>query len=314
MASDEERNDTQGDPTSVDGSTASSGAIGTATETEYSADGHERNTSRRTYVKLLGGALAVSALSAGRNTATAVQEGGPPNPANRVLALEDRFEGGSLDTDTWETGWGWGTRTRTSPTRMVPENVTVTDGQLRLEGSYENGDILSGSVNTKNKVTVEPGSYFEAKIKFPDQDGFLPAFWAKPNDETWPPEIDVVELFQKGAGRPDTHYSHHYLHYSTSTQPGDRSTYEGTGKAYTPGDDLAENFHVYGVDWRRDRIVHYVDGEPAMVTTDSQILEAMAKGAPFYLMCTLEINKIGTAPTHEEWDERLVVDWTRVWK
>ncbi|WP_167599520.1 glycoside hydrolase family 16 protein [Halorussus marinus] len=265
-------------------------------------------------MKLLGGAVAVTGLSAGRNTATAVQEGGPPNRADRVIALEDRFEDGSLDSDTWETGWGWGTRTRTSPTRMVPENVTVTDGQLRLEASHEGGKILSGSVNTKNKVTVEPGSYFEAKIKFPDRDGFLPAFWAKPNDETWPPEIDVVELFQKGGGRPDTHYSHHHLHYSTSTNPGDRSTYEGMGKSYTPGDDLTQNFHVYGVDWRRDRIVHYVDGEPAMVTTDPTVLDAMAKGAPFYLMCTLEVNKIGTAPTDEEWDEQFVVDWTRVWE
>jgi len=314
MVSDEERNEERRRSPPVDEANASSGEVGTAPETECLDSGQETGTSRRTYLKLFSGVAAVSALSAGRNTAAAVQEGGPPNPANRALALEDYFESGSLDTSIWATGWGWGNRTRTSPTRMVPENVTVSDGQLRLEGNHENGNILSGAVNTQNKVTVGPGSYFEAKIKFPDQDGFLPAFWAKPNDETWPPEIDVVELFQKGAGRPDTHFSRHYLHYSTSTAPGDRSTYEGMGKSYTPGDDLTENFHVYGVDWQRDRIVHYVDGEPAMVTTDPVVLDAMAKGAPFYLMCTLEINKIGRAPTDEEWDEPLVVDWTRIWK
>jgi len=185
------------------------------------------SSNRRTYLQLLGGGIIATRLvDMNRNEGTRGEFNSPPAQLDRTIAIEDRFERSSLDTDIWDVGWGWGRQTQTSPTHIVPENVKVHDGKLHLVGSNKNGTVISGGVNTKNKVTVGPGSYFEARLKFPDRDGFLPAFWAKPNDETWPPEIDVVELFQRGDGTADTHHSHHTLHYSTSTEPGDRSTYE----------------------------------------------------------------------------------------
>lgn len=288
----------------------------TATDGVHRSDSMNRQGfNRRTYLQLLcGGIIATGLLYISTNDGTRLEYGGPPAQLDRTLAIEDRFERSSLNTDIWTVGWGWGQRTKTSSTRIVPENVKIHEGNLLLMGSQKNGDILAGGINTRGKITVGPGSYFEARIKFPDRDGFLPAFWAKPNDGTWPPEIDVVELFQKGDGHADTHHSHHTLHYSTSTQPGDRSTHESTAKTHMPGDDLTENFHIYGVDWQQDRIVHYVDRKEVMTTTDSTILSAMAKAAPFYLLCSLEINHVGTANTSETWDESVVIDWIRIWK
>jgi len=85
------------------------------------------------------------------------------------------------------------------------------------------------------------------------------------------------------------------------------------GVAYEPGDDVTENFHVYGVEWQTDRIVHYVDGVQVRAWTDATILNAMAAGAPFYIMASLNINNIGTADTDDRWNERLTVDWVRLW-
>jgi len=85
-------------------------------------------------------------------------------------------------------------------------------------------------------------------------------------------------------------------------------------KTYEPGDDLTENFHVYGVDWHTDRIVYYIDREEVMRTTNSTILSAMAKAAPFYLMCSLEINHVGRADISETWNDQFVIDWIRMWK
>lgn len=291
---------------------------------EEPADGTEPNASggpddalapsRRTYLQLVGGGVVARGFGVGGIEAERDDVDGPPGAADMTLVVEDQFDVRPLDDSRWDVGWGWGTTTRNSPTHVTSENVTVRDGRLHLEGTHEGDRILSGCVNTKDKVTVEPGSYFEARVKFPDREGFLPAFWAKPNDETWPPEIDVVELFQDGSGRDDTHLSRHHLHYSESTEPGDRSTYEGMGQSYAPGDDLTENFHVYGVEWQDDRLTHYVDDEAVMVTTDPDVLEAMQRGAPFYLLCTLEIDKIGTADASEPWGESMVVDWVRVWE
>jgi beta-glucanase (GH16 family) len=272
-------------------------------------------SNRRTYLQLIGGGITVNGrLRFGTNEPKTAGVGGPQDRSEMVLAAEDTFEDPSLDASNWDVGWGWGMNTRTSPTRVTAENVSIRNGRLELVGTHEDGEILAGGVHTRDKVTVGPGSYFEARVKFPDRAGFLPAFWAKPNDESWPPEIDVVELFQDGDGKADTHESQHHLHYSESTIPGDRSTYEGTGKSHRVGDDLTRNFHVYGVEWRTERLAHYVDGEEVMVTTNPDILNAMERGAPFYLMCSLEINKIGTADASETWGESFVVDWVRVWE
>lgn len=246
-------------------------------------------------------------------SSSSLSDGGPPNSEEWTPTFEEQFDANSLDTDVWEVGWGWGRTTRTSPTRVSPENVEVDDG-LHLTGTQEEGEFLAGCVNTKDRVTVEPGSYFETRLRFPERTGFLPAFWAKPNSELWPPEIDVVELYQDGSGRDDTHKSRHYVHYSRSLQPGDRSTHEGRGGAFAPGDDLTKNFHVYGVEWQSDHVTHYVDGEVAWTTTNPDVLTAMERGAPFYLMLTLSIDKIGDVDTSEPWGESLDVDWVRIWR
>lgn len=244
---------------------------------------------------------------------SSLSDGGPPNSEEWTPTFEDQFEANSLDTDVWEVGWGWGRTTWTSATRATAKNVEVDDG-LHLTGTHEDGQFLAGCVNTKNKVTVEPGSYFEAKLRFPEREGFLPAFWAKPNSERWPPEIDVVELYQDGSGRDDTHKSRHYVHYSKSLRPGDKSTHVGRGGWFVPGDDLTKNYHVYAVEWQSDHITHYVDGEVAWTTTNPDIMTAMERGAPFYLMLTLSIDKIGNADPSEPWGESLDVDWVRIWR
>ncbi|WP_411968830.1 family 16 glycosylhydrolase [Haloferax sp. YSSS75] len=200
-----------------------------------------------------------------------------------------------------------------SPTEVIEENVDVRNSNLYLKGTHDGDQPYAGGVNTKNKVTFGPGSYFEAKIKFAQREGFQNAFWSKPNTEAWPPEIDVVELMQDGSGWDDTHKSRHHIHYSTSTEPGDKSTHVGPGGSYTPGDDLTENYHIYAVEWQEDRITHYVDGEVAWETTDSTAMQAMTNGGVQYLMFSLNIDNVGTPDYSVPWGEEIAIDWVRVW-
>lgn len=269
---------------------------------------------RRRYLKVGLGATLVGGLYVGRHRLVRPDEGGPQNLLDWECTFQDHFDADQLDTDHWGIGWGWGRTTTTSPTRITPDNVAVHDSDLRLSGAHEGDEVTAGAVNTKDSVTFGPGSYLEAKITFANRVGFLNAFWSKPNSEAWPPEIDVVELWQDGSGPHDTHVSHHHLHYSGSMVPGDDSTHVNNGVPYRPGDDLTENYHIYAVEWLPDEIVHYVDGTPVKSWTDDEMLEAMRRGAPFYLMFSLNVDRIGTADRTEPWTEAMAVDWVRLWE
>lgn len=237
-----------------------------------------------------------------------------PRPGGWRLAFEDTFEASSLDSSSWGIGWGWGRKTSTSPTTIVPSNVTVAEGQLQLSGSHEGNSIQGGGVHTRNNVEFGPGSYIEARLKFAGRNGFLNAFWSKPSSGRWPPEIDVVELWQNRGRWVNTHVSRHNLHYTASTKPGDSDTHRTIGTKHVPGGDLTRTFHVYGLEWREDHISHFVDGIEIWRWTDREMLTTMETGAPFYFMFSLNINKVGEADTSAQWDERFHIDWVRLWK
>lgn len=275
--------------------------------------GNNRFT-RRDYLKFAGTSVVVAGGVGLMTTSDEALPGSESVEESQwTLVFESTFNGETLDTDHWGVGWGWGRDTTTSDTHISPKNVFVEDGKLKLRGTHDGTDVLSGAVNTKNKVTFGQGSYVEARIRFAGREGFLNAFWAKPNSEKWPPEIDVVELWQNGSGWDDRHRSQHHLHYSQSTIPGDNSTEQIIGTAYTPGDDLTKNFHTYGVEWQPTHISYYVDGSKIARFTNETMLTAMRRGAPHYLMASLNINKIGTADMSETWGEEMALDWVRLW-
>jgi beta-glucanase (GH16 family) len=285
---------------------------------------HDTSTDRRGFLKLssasavfLGGVGAATTPIAAK--AHQVDEGGPSNPDNWELAFEDTFDSGSLDR--WNVGWGWGKQSSNTVARITSENVAVQDGTLQLSGTHNGDDVMIGGVNTKGNVEFGPGSYVEAKLRFPERTGFHPSFWAKPVSEAWPPELDIVELIQDGSGRDDVTTSRHFVHYSVSTEPDDESTHEKVNKFYQPGNDLTKNFHVYAAEWRSDHITYYVDGQEIGSWTDSTILESFRKGAPFYVNLTNSVNvdselndALGRADLSEAWGETLEVEWMRVWE
>lgn len=238
----------------------------------------------------------------------------PPESEDWELVFEDAFEGDTLDKSTWEVGFGWGDYTHDSPEVIVEENVFLEDGRLHLAGTHDDDTYQAGAVNTKDSVYFGPGSYWEARLKLPDRVGFLPVFWAKPNDGSWPPEIDVVELFQTGSDQEDTHVSQHNVHYSKSTEPADQEAHIVSRASHDAGVDLTADFHVYGCEWRDERVAHYVDGVKVAERTDETILESLANGAPFHALLNVHINRIGTADHSERWGEALVADWVRIWE
>ena len=122
------------------------------------------------------------------------------------LKWEDSFDGTSLNREDWnvethDPGW---VNSELQAYVDSEENIFLKDGNLVIqpvETKQEDGTVsyTSGRINTQNKHNFKYG-LFEARVKVPKGQGFLPAFWMMPANENlygqWPRcgEIDIMEV------------------------------------------------------------------------------------------------------------------------
>lgn len=201
-------------------------------------------------------------------SATDVSEDEIEIPEGFHLVWHDEFNGTELNEDDWnrekhQVGWVNHELQEYIPT---DEYSFVKEGNLVIQPVKtvdEDGNVsyASGRVNTQNKHDVKYGR-FEARIKFPQGKGYLPAFWMMPQDEDlygqWPKcgEIDIAEVLGDST---NTNYG--TVHYG---EPHNQN--QGT---YTlASGDFANEFHVFAVDYEPGVIKWYVDGEQYYETSD----------------------------------------------
>lgn len=100
--------------------------------------------------------------------------------------------------------------------------------------------------------------YFEARMKLPHGNGTWPAFWMLPEDlKKWPldGEIDIME--HVGSAPDSVHISIHTLKFNHTL---------GTQKtSVTKVPHSQDQFHVYGLNWTKDSICGYIDGQPCFL-------------------------------------------------
>ena len=201
-------------------------------------------------------------------SATDVSEDSIEAPEGFKLVWHDEFNGTELNEDDWnreEHQVGW---VNNELQAYVPsaDYAYVKDGELIIQPvktEDENGNVsyVSGRVNTQNKHDIKYG-YIEARIKFPQGKGFLPAFWMMPQDEDyygqWPKcgEIDIAEVL--GDNINTTFGTLHYGEPHNQNQ----GTY-----ALKDG-DFANEYHVFAIEWEPGLIKWYVDGEQFFETND----------------------------------------------
>jgi len=116
-------------------------------------------------------------------------------PGTWTQTFNEDFNGTSLDSTKWSTGYIWSRVINDELQGMRPENVTVAGGvcNIKLEkrdcwnqafqGQYQynsNSHYASGVITTLTKFTQTYG-YFEARIKTPSNKGSWPAFWLLPD-------------------------------------------------------------------------------------------------------------------------------------
>jgi beta-glucanase (GH16 family) len=264
---------------------------------------------------LLAAAVALAALLAGVATGAGSERKPYNPPPPRDLVWADEFAGPSgaaPSRSRWEFDsggrWAYGTELQAYTSRRAN---AVLDGRGRLRivarrERYTGRDgvtrsYTSARLTTRNRFSFTYGRS-EARIRMPAGQGLLPAFWTLGTDVRevgWPSsgEIDIVEVpgFSPRAARYAAHGP------TGSTQ-----------RRYDHDDDLADNFHVYGIDWSPTRIDFRFDGE---ITRSIEIpAGTRAFDKPHHLLFSLAVGNRWTGPPRRStpFPATMLVDWVRV--
>jgi beta-glucanase (GH16 family) len=200
-----------------------------------------------------------------------------------VPTFDDEFEGSEVDAAKWSNGFGWGDSAANFAGWCDPgANVVVQGVLVQWADRLPHGDKpYSGAcLHTKGTFSQQYG-YWEARIRVPSGRGLHSAFWGKPANEEWPPELDVEEI---AGAVPDT--------VIMSVHWRDETGHRSSNHRYQ-GSNYSDDFHVFGAEWSPEGTVWYVDGVERARITDGAA-EMAAKG-PFYALLNLQVGLGGAA-------------------
>ena len=249
----------------------------------------------------------------------------PPSPTYQ-LVWSDEFsgaDGSAPDAGKWaiqKGGNGWGNNELEYYTAR-PQNVQVSGGNLvitPLKEDYTGPDQVSrhytsARLQTKGLFSQQYGR-FEARIKIPKGQGMWPAFWMLGNNidtAGWPAcgEIDIMENIGK-----EPAVVHGTLH-----APGYPP--EGYTAAYSlpAGQNFADDFHIFAVEWEPQQVRLYVDG--SLYATDTKAGSPQPNLWPFdsqafFLLLNLAVggNWPGNPDSTTQFPQQMLVDYVRVYQ
>ncbi|MFM8739109.1 MAG: family 16 glycosylhydrolase [Cytophagales bacterium] len=240
------------------------------------------------------------------------------------LVWSDEFNvEGILDSTHWgyDTGsgcpsiCGWGNNEAQYYTQLA-KNVRIQNGLLIIEAHK---DPIGGKAYTSARiVSKHKGDWLygriEVKAKIPKGKGTWPAIWMLPTDWKyggWPTsgEIDIMEHvgYDRGVIHGTLH-SKKYNHILQTQQEGKIIIY-----------DCSDIFHVYAVNWEKDKIDFFVDDK--LYHTVKRNPEDNFEGWPFdqkfHLIMNIAVggNWGGKEGIDDSiWPQRMEVDYVRVYQ
>lgn len=185
------------------------------------------------------------------------------SPINKGWKLKwaDEFNGKGLpDAKNWTYdigGTGWGNNEKQFYTNADTTNVMIDKGNLNIiarKADKENMKFTSARIASRKKFDWKYGR-LEVRAILPKGKGAWGAIWMLPTDwkyGNWPKsgEIDVMEHV---GYEPDSVYG------TIHTQSFNHSINTQFGKGLKIG-DLHTAYHVYGIEWFKDRIDFFIDG------------------------------------------------------
>ena len=153
-------------------------------------------------------------------------------------------------------------------------------------------NYYSGLISSLPTIAQRYG-YFEVRAKLPRGKGLWPALWLLPQDQTWPPELDIMESI----GDPRRVYA---TVHSKAVQPNS-----------IPIDVPDDGFHTYAVSWDSANVVWYVDGREAARQPTAADLHK-----PMYLIANLAVGGQwpGAPDASTSFPAELQIDSVRIYR
>lgn len=251
------------------------------------------------------------------------------------LVWSDEFNGPAgtaPDPANWNydlgnnNGWGNG---EAEVYTNSPNNVFL-DGNGNLvirairdaSGGYTSSRLQTGSPGASTHTTDLSWQYgrIEARIKLPFGKGVWPAFWMLGENiasVSWPTcgEVDIMENFGTFNNNVSTNNG-------TAHGPG-YSGGSGIGKSYTLpfGEKVADDFHLYAIEWSQDSIEWFVDGASYHKVTPASLPagKSWVFNNPFFILLNLAIGGGNTFlgrpdPNAPFAPQDMLVDYVRVYQ
>jgi beta-glucanase (GH16 family) len=247
----------------------------------------------------------------------------PFSPADMTMTFDDAFNALSLNyggqPGTWSTEFPWGGRTLPNNAELEaymdpayagsgPQPLGVNpfwdnNGVLTITAAptspsvapYINNMPYTSGLLTSYGSFAQTYGYWEIGAQVPKGDGLLPAFWLLPEDQSYPPEVDVMEML---GGDPSTVYNS--FHGEDGVDSG-RATHTG---------DLSTGFHTFGFDWSPSTMTWYVDGQPTYVLATPAYMDK-----PMYMLIDLAVggNWPGSPDATTPFPASLNIDYVHVY-
>jgi beta-glucanase (GH16 family) len=222
--------------------------------------------------------------------------------------MSDEFDGTRLDPNKWyPVNPRWLGR---QPAFFYSGNVSVSNDKLHLvmrkqevpEMPKDKGYHTYTSAAVQSKTKVKYG-YFEVKCR-PMKSHGSSSFWFYDNTpEIWT-EIDVFEI---GGGVPgfERKYNMNVHVFRTPTENKHWSKH-GMWKAPL---DLADNYHVYALQWDKEKITWYFDGVPVRWIENTHWHQALTLNFDSETM-----PKWFGLPKDEDLPSTYSIEYVRAWK
>lgn len=207
----------------------------------------------------------------------------------KKLVWSDEFDKAGLpDATKWGYdvgGSGWGNNELQYYTNDSLGNARVENGYLTIElkkQSIVGKSYSSARLNTKGKASWMYGR-IEVRAKLPKGLGTWPAIWMLGDNistATWPlcGEIDIMEHVGYDPGVINAAIHTKSFNHTLGTQK----------TAKTLFSDFADNFHIYKLEWNKDKIQMFVDDKAYFTfNNDGGGVNSWPFGQKFHLLLNI---------------------------
>lgn len=228
----------------------------------------------------------------------------PNGQAAGRLIFSDEFAAGSLDTTKWMSSYpdtafwnatspGGHLSNSGEPQAYDPSGITFAGSVMTL--TIRNQVTITGLPYTSGMVCSYPSfsqqyGWFEARMRLNNTAGMWPAFWLMPTDQTWPPEVDIMELW---GTNPNVIRN---ARYTAATGWSQQET--------TIADATA--WHTYALRWTASALTWYIDGVQTFTTSTG------IPAQPMYIICNLAGDSLHV-PALGDLPQSVDVDYIRAW-